>query len=59
MEVGSDVGNCRGRIWKERGAKGKWEEYALMENIHVTSLDQNKEALIKSTDKVIFSKNIK
>lgn len=34
--------------------KGKGEEYAIMGNINVTSLDQNKEALIKSKAKVIF-----
>ena len=34
--------------------KGKGEGHAIVENINVTSLDQNKEALIKSNGKVIF-----
>ena len=54
-DIESEVENCRGRICKERGVEGKGEEYAIMENINVTSLDQNKEALIKSKAKVIFS----
>ena len=53
-EVERDVRNCRGRLWKEREAKGNGEGYVLMENINVTSLDQNKEALIKSKANAIF-----
>ena len=53
-DVESEVDTCRGRIWKERGVKGKWDEYAMLENIDVASLDQNTEALSKSKAKVIF-----
>ena len=53
-EVERDVGKRRGRIWKEREAKGKGEVYAQMENMNVTSLDEHKEAPIQSKAKVIF-----